>query len=149
MTTPSFSAQAASTAKVLQDIQQTVRRKMESGTYDDARVGRAERHNLSQMKSQDEFLSFYLRCLREASVVDISDYEIHERRRAFSPALIRFKRLIWKVMKFYTYRLWSQQNQVNGLLVTAIEGIHDKYQARIDALEARIAALEDKTSDAP
>ena len=141
-----FTTQAESGRKVMQEIQAAVARNLENGVYNDARIARAERHNLAQLKSEDEFLSFYLSCLREASVVDISDYDIHERRRALSPILVKVKTGIWKVLKFYTYRLWSQQNQVNGLLVTAIEGMQEKYQTRIDALEKRVAELEGRSS---
>lgn len=141
-----FTTQADSGRKVMQDIEATVKRNLKDGLYNDARIARAERHNLAQLKSEDEFLSFYLSCLREASVVDISDYEIHDRRRTLSPVLIQVKTGIWKILKFYTYRLWSQQNQVNGLLVTAIEGMQEKYQSRLDALEKRVADLEGRSS---
>lgn len=146
MTDSIFSCEAPSAAGVMKEIQTEVQRKLDAGEYRDARIARAERHNMAQLKSQDEFLAFYLSCLREASVVDISDYEIHERRRALSPLLIRFKRLIWQVMKFYTYRLWSQQNQVNGLLVTAMEGMQEQYESRIQTLEDRIARLEQEAA---
>ena len=141
-----FKTDAESGLKIMQEIQATVEQNVKDGVYNDARIARAERHNLAQLKSEDEFLSFYLSCLREASVVDISDYEIHERRRALSPVLIKVKTGIWKVLKFYTYRLWSQQNQVNGLVVTAIESMQDKYQSKIDALEKRVAELEESAS---
>jgi hypothetical protein len=74
--------------------------------------------------------------------VDISDFEIRERRRFFATMLIRFKKVIWSLLKFYTYRLWSQQNQINGLIVTAIEGLDEKYAAKIKQLEERAAKLE-------
>ena len=56
------------------------------------------------------------------------------------------KKAIWGLLKFYTYRLWSQQNQVNGLMVTAIEGLDEKYTARIKELQERLAKLEKKSS---
>jgi hypothetical protein len=58
--------------------------------------------------------------------------------------LVALKKVIWGLLKFYTYRLWSQQNQVNGLLVTAIEGLDEKYAAKIKQLEERVAKLEKK-----
>jgi hypothetical protein len=78
--------------------------------------------------------------------VDINDFEIRERRAtALAPALVRFKQALWKSLKFYTYRLWSQQNMVNGLLVTGVEALDEKYQERIRKLEARVAELEART----
>ena len=135
-------AEGIDVEQVVSEIRATVEKKMEDGTYADARIARAERTNLVNLRSEDEFIGFYLRCLRDAVFVDISDFEIRERRRELSPFLVPLKKLIWKLLKFYTYRLWSQQNQVNGLLVTAIEGVDEKYAEKIRKLEARIEELE-------
>lgn len=135
-------AEGVDAQRIVREIQEEAERKMKSGVYADARVARAERTNLAALRSSDDFLGFYLRCLRDAVFVDISDFEIRERRRFLAPLLRGMKRLIWSLLKFYTYRLWSQQNQVNGLLVTSIQGLDEKYAARIRALEERIAKLE-------
>ena len=132
--------------RVVREVQEEAERKMREGIYADARIARAERTNLAALRSSDDFLGFYLRCLRDAVFVDISDFEIRERRRLLAPFLVALKKIIWNLLKFYTYRLWSQQNQVNGLLVTSIEGLDEKYAARIRQLEERVAALEKKPS---
>lgn len=129
---------------VVREIEEAVRQKMAAGQYADAKVALAERANLSTLKDHDEFLAFYLSCLREAAFVDISDFEIRERRRGLAPLLVGLKKLIWSLLKFYTYRLWSQQNQVNGLLVTAVENVDKKYEQKIADLQNRIAELEEK-----
>lgn len=126
---------------LVRSIEENVALKIERGFYD-RHVIRAERHNLASLRNHDEFLAFYLSCLRETAFVDISDFEIRERRRGLAPLLVRFKKTIWNLLKFYTYRLWSQQNQVNGLLVTAIENLDAKYAGKIRALEKRVAELE-------
>ena len=133
-------------AKVVADIQAAVQKKMEEGVYADARIARAERANLANLKSDDQFITFYLKCLRDSVFVDISDFEIRERRPYLGPLLVALKKAIWGLLKFYTYRLWSQQNQVNGLMVTAIEGLDEKYTARIKELQERLAKLEKKSS---
>lgn len=139
-------AEGVDVRRIVEEVQAEAERKMKNGTYADARIARAERTNLAALRTSDEFLTFYLRCLRDAVFVDISDFEIHERRRFFAPFFIALKKLIWNLLKFYTYRLWSQQNQVNGLLVTSIEGLDQKYADRIRKLEERIAALERRLS---
>lgn len=128
--------------RLVADLQATADRKMKDGVYADARVARAEKTNLVHLRGSDDFITFYLTCLRDAVFVDISDFEIRERRRFLSPLLVAFKRTLWKALKFYTYRLWSQQNQVNGLLITALEGMEEQSAARLAALEKRIAELE-------
>jgi hypothetical protein len=55
-----------------------------------------------------------------------------------------FKKTLWKALKFYTYRLWSQQNQVNGLLLAAIEESDKKHRDKIRTLEDRLAKLESR-----
>jgi len=126
------------------DLQATADRKMKDGVYADARVARAEKTNLVHLRGSDDFITFYLTCLRDAVFVDISDFEIRERRRILGPLLIVFKKITWKLLKFYTYRLWSQQNQINGLIITALEGMEEQTGTKIAALEKRIAELEQK-----
>lgn len=128
--------------RIVKDVRAAAEKKMKDGIYSDARVARAERANLVNLQDEDQFLSFYLQCLRDAVYVDISDFDIHERRRGFAPLLVGLKKTIWKLLKFYTYRLWSQQNQVNGLLVTSVEGLDEKFIARIRKLEQRVEELE-------
>ncbi len=128
--------------RIVREIQSAVDKKVQDGVYDDARIARSERLNLNNLRNEEQFLGFYLRCLRDAVFVNISDFEIHERRKGLAPLLVAFKKAIWNVLKFYTYRLWSQQNEVNGLLVTAIETLDEKYTAKISELEDQVAALK-------
>jgi hypothetical protein len=137
----------AEAARVVADVRETVERKMREGAYADARVAAAERTNLVRLSTDESFSAYYLRCLRDAVYVDISDFEIRERRARFAPLLVRMKKAIWSLLKFYTYRLWSQQNQVNGLLVTGIEAIDEKTEQRIRRLEARVAELEKRLGE--
>lgn len=143
MSTPiEIGAPGIDTEKLMAELEARVARKAEQGVYADARIARAERTNLLNLKNDEEFLGFFLKCLREAAFVDINDFEIRERRSAAAPLLVRLKKTIWKLLKFYTYRLWSQQNTVNGLLVTGVESLDDKYRDQIKQLEARVAELE-------
>lgn len=128
----------------MQDIEARVAAKADQGVYADARIARAERTNLLNLKDDEEFLGFYLKCLREAAFVDINDFPIREKRGALAPALVALKKTIWKLLKFYTYRLWSQQNTINGLLVTGVESLDEKYREQIKRLEARVTELEDQ-----
>lgn len=135
-------ADGVDAAKINAEIQEAVDEKLRAGCYADARVARAERLNLVNLRRDGQFLTAYLQCLRDAVEVDISDFEIRERRTGLAFFLVRLKKVIWSLLKFYTYRLWSQQNQVNALMATGLEGIDEQYTDRIAKLEARIAELE-------
>ena len=141
----SIGADGIDAGAVVAQIQAEVARKRAAGAYDEARVARAERNNLLTLKDDASFMEQYLLCLRQIVAVDINDFEIIEKRGRFAPALVRLKKTIWKLLKFYTYRLWSQQNQVNGLVVTALEGMEDQTASKLAALEQRIAELEAQT----
>ncbi|MBN1557198.1 MAG: hypothetical protein JW951_03530 [Lentisphaerae bacterium] len=142
-------AEGVDTEALVARIRARVADKTERGAYTDAAVARAERTNLAALRDDDEFMGFYLDCLRDAAFVDIGDFEILERRRTLAPLLVALKRLIWKLLKFYTYRLWSQQNQINGMLVTAVEAMETRYGERLRRLEARLNTAAPGDGNAP
>jgi len=135
-------AEGIDAARIVEEIKARVAEKRERGAYMDARVARAERTNLANIKDQENFLSFYLDCLSDAIFVDINDFEIYERRAKFSKLFVLLKRTIWNLLKFYTYRLWSQQNDINGLLLSAVSNTESRFTERIKKLEERVAELE-------
>jgi hypothetical protein len=141
-------AEGVDVAALMADIRAAVARKTSEGVYNDLRVAVAEKTNLDRIKDQDDFFALYLESLREAVVIDINDFPITERRRSIAPFLVRFKKALWSMLKFYTYRLWSQQNQVNTMLLALAEELDDRYKRRIEALEARVRELEGKKPDA-
>lgn len=144
-----FGIPEADAEKLVAEIRAEVERKQRDGLYADVRVAAAERSNLAALRDEESFAEYYLQCLREAAQVDINDFEIRERRSFGAPLLVRFKKTIWSLLRFYTYRLWSQQNQVNGLLVTGLEGVDAKADARLRRLEERVARLEARLGGAP
>ncbi len=132
-------AEGLDTKKIMEEISARVRRKIEEGAYRDARIAAAERFNMANIKDDESFFQFYMDCLRGSSVVDINDFEIKEKRKGFSGKIsLLVKKILWQLLKFYTYRLWTQQNQINNLFVTAIETLEDRYKERIASLEERI-----------
>lgn len=138
----SIGAEGLDVEAIVAEIEQAVEARREQGEYNDSRIALAERHNLQNLKDDPAFLERYLECMRPLSHVDISDFEIVEKRKRFSGLLIKFKTAIWNLLRFYTFRLWSQQNQVNGILLSAIELTESKYKRRVDELEARLERLE-------
>ena len=132
--------------KVVEEILASVADKRAQGVYDEQLAARAEKNNLLTIKDDEAFMDQYLVCLRQIVPVDINDFEILERRSRFAPVSKAIKKVIWKMLKFYTYRLWSQQNQTNGVLLAAVETLDRRYRKDIASLKARIAELEGKSS---
>ena len=140
----SIGADGVDAKKIVEEILASVAEKRARGEYDDETVARAERNNIFSMKDDEEFLDRYLACLRQVVTVDINDFPIAERRSRLAPLSKAVKKVLWKLLKFYTYRLWSQQNQTNGILLAAIETMHRRHKEEVAALRKRIAALEAK-----
>jgi hypothetical protein len=139
-------AQGVNAEKIMAEIKAAVAAKTARGAYRDMRIARAEKANLVNLSDDESFLKYYLECLRNAVFVDINDFEIREKRRFGAGLLVAFKKIVWNILKFYTYRLWSQQNQINGLLVTALESLDEKYRARIETLERKLGEAENRNS---
>ena len=148
--TPSLTigADGLDTDAIVREIRERVAQRRARGEYDEAAVARAARFNRAPLQDAAQFLERYLACLRQAAQVDINDFEIVERRARMAPLLKRLKQGIWSLLRFYTYRLWSQQNQVNGMLLAATEIIATRDQERLDRLEARIRELEARPGSA-
>ena len=130
--------------RIEEQILASVAEKRARGVYDDAAVARAERNNLLTLKDDESFMERYLLCLRQIVPVDINDFEILERRSRFAPLSKALKKVIWKLLKFYTFRLWSQQNQTNDVLLAAIEIMDRRHKKEVAELKARIEALESR-----
>lgn len=145
-------ADGVNAEEIVRQIRERADKRRRSGEFDADKILRAERFNLTAIKDDDEFFDKYISCLGIVAYVDINDYEIHEHRARFSKLLVKFKKSIWSMLRFYTYHLWSQQNQVNRLFQTAIGLLAKrdsdqlkKMQKRVDELEARLAKLEEKS----
>lgn len=137
---------------IVRQIRERAETRRRNGDFDMELVARAERFNLSAVKDDEDFFDRYISCLRLVTHVDITDFEIVEHRSGIKGRIAKLlKKIIWGQLRFYTYRLWSQQNQVNDLFDGALEIVAKrdaeqikKLQTRVDELEARLAKLEDK-----
>jgi len=137
-------ADGVDTDAVVREIRQSVEDKLARGVYTEDDILRAERSNFAALRGDKDLSEFYLDLLSESSCVDINDFDIKERRPLLRIVLVPLKRLIWKLLRFYTFRLWTQQNEVNALLLSAVEACEQKYEARIRGLEATVAELQGK-----
>ena len=128
---------------IMNEIRATVERKRAEGAYDDERIARAERLNVERLKDEDSFVDFYLDGLHHIFLVNINDFPIRTHRGLLGAPIVLLKKTIWKMLKFYTYRLFSQQNQINGQIVCALDGLNKKVNRRLEKIEERLARIEE------
>lgn len=129
--------------EIVAAIKKRAEERVKRGDYNSDAVLRAERYNLSAIKDSNEFFSRYLRGIHTVVQVDINDWKIVERRASrLAPLLVKFKKTIWSVLRFYTYRLWSQQNRANDLLHTSICLLADRDGEKLTKLEEQLNRIE-------
>ena len=128
--------------RVSKEIQAEVDRKTQQGLYAGTFGKRGATIDLRKLAKDGSLIESYVEALREGIFVDINDFEIRESRKFLTGFFVALKRFIWNMLRFYTYRLWTQQNEVNGLLLSTVEALDSAHRDKIADLEARIEKLE-------
>ena len=130
--------------KVVEEIRARVDQKRAGGVY--------QRYNLSSLRAvevdsnanDDAHCDFYLRNIWAAANVDLGDFPILAKSRFLGEPAVWLKKIIWKLLKFYTYRLFSQQKDFNLKMAAIASGLNRKFEHKISALEGRIETLQKK-----
>ena len=136
-------------AALVEEIRESVAQKTAEGLYNDALIGKAECSNLINMQNDEEFFQYYITCMQRAATVDIRAFQIPDPKGGpIGKAMVTLKKTIWSLLKFYTYRMWSQQNQVNSLAMNGISITNARFSGKIKEQELRIAALEEALKQA-
>lgn len=119
-----------------------------SGFYDLETVAQAERYNLSALKDNAEFFNGYLSSLYKVTQVDIGDWEIREKHKGLcGKLLIHLKKAIRSLLRFYTFRLWTQQNRANSIFQSSIALIAKRQSEDLEKTNARLAELERRITE--
>jgi hypothetical protein len=98
------------------------------------------------LKQGNEYFDYYLKSLLLAADVDISDFEIASKTPFLGRPVVWLKKLIWKLLKFYTFRLFSQQKDFNARVAVILQGMERRYSGKLADLEERIKSLDEKRS---
>lgn len=126
-------------SKIMQEIKDRVEKKKKEGVYDRYNLEQLVVKDVAELKTEKDFLKYYLELIQHTCDIDIGDFEIPSKGGFFGKPMAKFKRLIWVMLRFYTYRLFSQQKEFNFQLVNTIMSLNK----RIDELEKK---LEESTS---
>lgn len=135
---------------IVESIRKRAAERVKNGEYDLETLARAERFNISALKDNPEFFNGYLSAIHRVTQVNIGDWEIREKHGGIvGKLLIRLKKTIRSLLRFYTFRLWTQQNRANAIFHSSLSLLAEresedlaKANARIAELERRLAALE-------
>ena len=147
VTAPAVDAEAL-TAR----IRETVRRKRERGDYEGINLSGVASIDYEKELNDEEKLLYHLQVTERLSDVNYGDYEIVSKGGVGGKLEVLLKKVIWKLLRFYTYRLFSQQREFDCQVSEALashyrwsRGEIDRLSGEIDALRARLDEGEKRT----
>jgi len=120
--------------KIMEDIQKQIDEKKEQGVYNQYNLDRVTKLEIENIKGDAEYLQWLLKVLNQSWDINIGDPQIVNKGGMLGKPVLWLKKIIWQLLKFYTYRLFSQQKEFNSQVVMAI-GLLAK---RIDQLEQKV-----------
>lgn len=119
-------------------IRERVEEKRRSGIYDRYNLCAATALEMDNLRSDEAYLDYYLKTIWRAADVDLGDFEIYSKTFLVGRPVVYLKKIIWKLLKFYTFRLFSQQKDFNARMASIAQGLDAKYERRLAALEEKI-----------
>lgn len=129
-----ISSQNINVEDIMQEIKERVDKKKKEGVYDKYNLDQLVVKDAAELKTEKDFLNYYMELIQHTCDINIGDFEIPSKGGIFGAPLAKLKRLIWVMMRFYTYRLFSQQKEFNFQLVNTIMSLNK----RIDELEGKL-----------
>lgn len=93
--------------------------------------------DIKNLEGSSELMSRAIETLKESAHIDIGDFPIPSRPGAFGRLEALVKKAVWGLLRFYTYRLFSQQVEYNAQVVAVLEAMLRSQQE----LEERPGAL--------
>jgi len=129
---------------IKKEIEKRVKEKSETGIYEKYNLAKIHTLELQDIEDESEFLDYYLKAIKTTWAIDINDWEIINKGGIFGKPIVLLKKIIWKLLKFYTFRLWSQQREFNAQVANTINAIEKKYKSEIENLKKEINALKNK-----
>ena len=134
---------------IVATIRERVEEKQQAGVYDQYNISPAVALEMDNLKTDADYLNYYLDKIWRAADIDLGDFPIHSKTPVVGQAAVLLKKIIWKLLKFYTFRLFSQQKDFNVKMASIVHGLEMKYEQRLAVLEEKLAppALTLKNND--
>ncbi|MBN2143468.1 MAG: hypothetical protein JW774_02480 [Candidatus Aureabacteria bacterium] len=133
-------------SQIMAEIQRRIKEKEDQGIYQKYSLSRSVQFEWKEVSDETQFLDYYLKTIRRSWAVDINEFEIPKKKGLKGKIELLFKKIIWKSLKFYTYRLFSQQREFNSQAAHTLLLLHQDYTEKIKKLETELKAVE-KTAD--
>jgi len=130
--------------EIVRAVKERVEKKKAAGVYDKYNLVGITKLEVSQAKSEEDFLRYHLKALRKSWEIDIGDYEIPSKGGILGRPAVWLKKLIWFLLKFYTFRMFMQQRDFNLQVVNTLQALDTKLEKLSEHLEASLPSAPPK-----
>ena len=120
--------------KIMQKIERTVTEKEARGVYKKHKLNGIGSLEIKELKDSTEILGHVVNFMKKSCEIDISDFEIVNKGGLLGRVEVAVKKVVWKLLKFYTYRMFMQQREFNARTAIVLNGIWN----RLRKLEERV-----------
>ena len=128
-------------ASLMEKIRKRVEEKKESGLYDQYNLDNVSVLELDTISSEQEFLQYYLDVIQRTCDIDIGPFRIINKGGSFGKMAVLTKKIIWNLLKFYTYRMFNQQKEFNCQIVNTILTLNKKIDAQFEEVNRKLDQL--------
>ncbi len=142
-----LTAQALDAEALVGRFRERVDEKRRSGSYEGYDLEGIAALDFEKELSEEDFLRYYLQVVERLSDVNYGDFEIVPKGGPFGRIEVLLKKTIWKLLRFYTYRLFSQQREFDCQVAEALQSHYRWSRSEIDRLNGEISALRDRLED--
>jgi len=125
---PPFESENIDVKDIMEVIRRRVREKKEAGVYDRYNLTGVTRLEIVEAKSEEDFLNYYLKVMQKSYELDIGDFEIPSKGGFLGKPAVWLKKILWKLLKFYTYRMFTQQREFNLQVLNTLKCINRKIE---------------------
>lgn len=132
--------------KIMADIKKRIEEKKKAGVYEKYDLSGVSRLEVENLKNEEEFLNYYSEILQRTCDIHIGDFKIQNEGGFFGLVEVFAKKIMWKLLKFYTYRLFTQQKEFNCQVTNAFLSMRKHIDQRFKELHERLDFLAKQDS---
>jgi len=114
------------TDDIMRRIRERIEQKRAAGVYDRYNLTGITRLEVAEAKSEEDFLRYSLKMLQRTHEIDIADFPIPNKGGPFGWLEVLVKKVLWYLLKFYTWRMWTQQREFNAQVVNTLRALNRK-----------------------
>ncbi|MBI1884584.1 MAG: hypothetical protein HYS08_10350 [Chlamydiae bacterium] len=127
--------------KIMGKIRANIEEKKKAGVYEKYDLSGISRLEVENISTEEEFLNYYIEILQRTCDVNIGDFEIINEGGILGSFEVLAKKVVWKLLKFYTYRLFSQQKEFNCQVTNAFLSLRKHMDTRFKEIHERLDFL--------